>query len=121
MQRRTPRAEPRQKRMRWVGKGLKGKGKGMVRHQRREKDPIDYVSNGVIRRLCRRAGITRISSTVYVRVRRMIKNFVTVLMRIACLYCSHDRVITIKPIHVICALKNQGITFLGESTTNKKA
>lgn len=105
--------------MRFQGKGLKGKGKIPVRHQRREKDPVDYISDGVIRRLCRRAGIVRISSSLYRRVRRMIRNFIRVIMRNACLYCANGKTITIKPVHVICALAKEGIIFFGDPTTHE--
>ncbi|KAF2451584.1 hypothetical protein P171DRAFT_426091 [Karstenula rhodostoma CBS 690.94] len=72
-----------------MGLGL-GKGKGAVglgtkgllkRHKKVQRDTIQGITKGDIRRLARRGGIKRISATVYADVRDVLKDRLSTLLR----------------------------------------
>lgn len=46
------------------GKG-KGKGFGKAKHRSKDKDVLTGITKPAIRRLARRGGVKRISSTIY--------------------------------------------------------
>lgn len=60
-----------------------------------------------IRRLCRRAGIKRLSATIYDSVRHVAKIYLDELIRHTLTYTGHARRKTVVAMDVVYALKNQ--------------
>lgn len=74
------------------GVGNKGLGKsGSKRHKFKARDNSNAISKGSVRRLCRRAGIKRISGELYESVRKDCRDFVTKIVTGAITYCQHSR------------------------------
>lgn len=93
--------------------GGKG-GKGMKRHRKVLRDNIQGVTKPAIRRLCRRAGVKRISSMVYETVRGKLKTFLDGVIRDAVVYCEHGHRKTVTAMDVVLGLKrSQGMSFYG--------
>lgn len=69
------------------GKGIQGLGKGGARRHRRVLgDSIQGIKNGSIRKLARRAGIRRISNTLYAIVRELLEKYLRQILRDALMY-----------------------------------
>ena len=84
------------------------------RHQNPpQKDVIDGVTKPAIRRLCRRAGIKRISGLMYIDVRRELKKFLEKTLFDAMIYTDHARRNTVTANDVVYALKRQGKQLYG--------
>ena len=93
------------------GKGL-GKG-GAKRHRKVLKDNLTGITKPAIRRLARRGGVKRISSTIYNEARGVLKVFLTNVIRDAVTYTEHARRKTVTAMDVVYALKRQGKTLYG--------
>jgi histone H4 len=81
------------------------------------KDSVDgIVTNGAIRRLARRGGVQRISSSSNSHVRDYIDDFLNRVVRDSLSYCEHRRAMTITAMDVVYALKKNGRTLYGYGT-----
>ena len=70
------------------GKG-KGKGFGKAKHRSKDKDVLTGITKPAIRRLARRGGVKRISSTIYPQTREVLKAFLDVVIRDSLIYTDH--------------------------------
>ena len=96
------------------GKGGKGLGKGGAkRHRRVLRDTVQGISKPAIRRLARRAGVTRISGLIYEETRSVLKVFLENVIRDAVTYTEHARRKTVTAMDVVYALKRMGRTLYG--------
>ena len=98
------------------GKGGKGMGKGLgsaVRHRKILRENILGVTKPAIRRLARRGGVKRISGLIYEEVRKVLRSFLTAVVRDAIAYCEHGKRKTITAMDVVYSLKRQGRTIYG--------
>ena len=94
------------------GKG-KGKGFGKAKHRSKEKDVLTGITKPAIRRLARRGGVKRISSTIYPQTREVLKAFLDVVIRDSLIYTDHAQRKTVTSQDVVYALKRQGKTMYG--------
>lgn len=94
------------------GKG-KGKGFGKAKHRTKEKDVLTGITKPAIRRLARRGGVKRISSTIYPQTREVLKAFLDVVIRDSLIYTDHAQRKTVTSQDVVYALKRQGKTMYG--------
>merc|ERR1712110_424382 len=90
-------------------KGRKGRG----RRGRNQKSVLDRISSGSIRRLARRGGVKRISSSIYADTRLVIHEFLDGVLRDAITYTHHANRKTVTTSDVVYALKRQGRTIYG--------
>ncbi|KAF2994513.1 hypothetical protein E8E13_002839 [Curvularia kusanoi] len=90
------------------GMGLGGKGAGKKRHQKIQRDTVQGVTKGDIRRLARRGGVKRISATIYNDVREALKARLTSILRevVAVLELSGRKTVSVTD--VIFILNRQG-------------
>ena len=95
------------------GKGKTGKNFGAKRIKRNSKDVILGITKPAIRRLARRGGVKRISSSIYEETRIILKNFLDGVVRDAVVYTEHARRKTVIAMDVIYALKRQGRSLYG--------
>jgi histone H4 len=87
--------------------------KAPVRHGKKLKDNIQGITAPAIRRMARRAGVKRISGTVYEDQRERIKNLITMVMRTAIVYTQHARRKTVTPMDIVLGLKRVGTNLYG--------
>lgn len=87
--------------------------KGPVRHAKPLKDNIQGITAPAIRRMARRAGVKRISGTVYEDQRERIKNLVTMVLRSAIVYTQHARRKTVTPMDIVLGLRRVGTNLYG--------
>ncbi len=92
------------------GKGRSGKGK---RRGGNKKSTLDRISSNSIRRLARRGGIKRVSSSIYGDTRLVIHAFLDGVLRDAITYTHHANRKTVTTTCVVYALKRQGRTIYG--------
>ncbi len=71
------------------------------------------ISNGSIRRLARRAGVKRISKTVYGVVRKIVQDYLHQLAFESGCYASARNSTVISTKDVLCALRKQGRSIYG--------
>ena len=98
------------------GKGGKSYGKignGAKRIHRNTKEVILGITKPAIRRLARRGGVKRISSSIYEETRIVLKNFLESVVRDAIVYTEHSRRKTVIAMDIIYALKRQGRSLYG--------
>ena len=91
-------------------------GDGQVeakRHQNPQKDVLEGVTRPAIRRLCRRAGIKRISGLMYLNVRTELQKFLEKTLFDAMIYMNYARRNTMTANDVVYALKRQGKQLYG--------
>jgi histone H4 len=100
--------------------GKLGKVSGKNGGKRIEKKPgknnrasILGVTKPAIRRLARRGGVKRISSTIYDETRGVLKSFLENVIRDSVTYTEHAKRKTVTAIDVVYALKRQGRTLYG--------
>ena len=86
------------------GKG-KGKGFGKAKHRSKDKDVLTGITKPAIRRLARRGGVKRISSTIYPQTREVLKAFLDVVIRDSLIYTDHAQRKTVTSQDVVYALK----------------
>jgi histone H4 len=90
--------------------------KGMMSHRKRHNTPrndIHGITKSAIRRLARRGGVKMISSGIYEETRKILKEFLTLIIRDAVTHTEHARRITVGAMDVLYALKQQGRTLYG--------
>lgn len=96
------------------GKGGKGLGKGGAKRARKLlRDSIQGVTKPAIRRLARRGGVKRISSTIYEETRSVLKCFLEGLLLDATTITEHMKRKTVTASDVVYALKKGGRTLYG--------
>ena len=71
------------------------------------------ITKPAIRRLARRGGVKRISSTIYKEVRNVLQAFLGAVVRDAITYTEHAKRRTVTAMDVVYALKRQGRTLYG--------
>lgn len=59
------------------------------KHRTKEKDVLTGITKPAIRRLARRGGVKRISSTIYPQTREVLKAFLDVVIRDSLIYTDH--------------------------------
>ena len=98
-------------------KGMKTakKGDGSKRHQKssQQKEPLERIVKGDIRRLARRGGVKRISGLLYEETRGVLKAFLETVVRDAITYAEHSKRHTVSSTDVVYALKRHGRTIYG--------
>jgi histone H4 len=91
------------------GGGQRGMGAGGVaRRHRVQRDNLERISKGAIRRLARRAGITRIGSQVDEFTRQLLKDYLEHVVRDTIVFTEYQRHKTISQGDVKEALRRQG-------------
>merc|ERR1719198_895294 len=80
---------------------------------RKGRASILGVTKPAIRRLARRGGVKRISSTIYEETRGVLKAFLENVIRDSVTYTEHAKRKTVTAIDVVYALKRQGRTLYG--------
>lgn len=83
------------------------------KHRSKEKDVLTGITKPAIRRLARRGGVKRISSTIYPQTREVLKAFLDVVIRDSLIYTDHAQRKTVTSQDVVYALKRQGKTMYG--------
>jgi histone H4 len=101
-----------------AGRGKVGKmanKSGSKKHVKADKNlPADgLITNGAIRRLARRGGVSRISFNVHGPVRQYIDDFLERVVRDSLTYAEHGRRMTITAMDVVYALKKNGRVLYG--------
>lgn len=92
-------------------KGGKGLGIGGVkRHRKILRDSIQGISKPAIRRLARRTGVQRISSSIYEEARGALHTFLQDVIRDTISYTEASRRKTVTITHVLYGLKRHGRT-----------
>ncbi|CAI9574090.1 unnamed protein product [Staurois parvus] len=95
------------------GCGRKGNGLGKGSagcHRRVVQEGIQGISKYAIRRLARKAGVTRISGLIYEEIRRVLKIFLQNVICDALPYTEYARRKTVTAMDIAYALKRQGHT-----------
>jgi histone H4 len=82
-------------------------------HRKPQSSAIQNLSKQAIRRLARRGGVKRMSSTVYDEIRVALKQYLEKLIRDAILYAEHGRRRTMTAMDVVYASKRQNRTLYG--------
>ncbi|KAJ3188658.1 hypothetical protein HDU85_004372 [Gaertneriomyces sp. JEL0708] len=75
------------------------------RHRRILKDNLKGITKPAIRRLARRGGVKRMSMTIYDEVRRVLKLFLTDVLKDTIAYTEHRQAKTVNAMDVVYALK----------------
>ena len=84
-----------------------------VRHRKEAPSKRPFITKPVIRRMCRRAGIKRISGMIYEDIRALLKVFVENTLVDANTYAEYARRKTITANDILYALKRHGQTVYG--------
>jgi histone H4 len=100
------------------GKNSKVVGKSLAAKKNTKslnpKPTIDtQITNGAIRRLARRGGVSRISYGTNNHVREYIDEFLNKIVRDSLSYCEYRKAMTITAMDVVYALKKNGQTIYG--------
>lgn len=83
------------------------------RHRKIHRDAISGISKNELRRLARRGGVKRISSSIYDESRDALRWFLAEIIQSAVTYTEHARRTTVTTPDVIYALKRHGRTLYG--------
>ena len=87
-----------------------------MRHKKvQAREGGEAIGRTTIRRLARRAGVTRISGMIYPEVHKEMKSFLNDVVRNSLLYAEHGKRKTVMTMDVLYALKRQGRTLYGYS------
>ena len=81
----------------------------------KKKTTIQGITKPAIRRLARRGGVKRISSTIYGEIRDVLTIFLDKVVNDALTYTEHAKRKTVTAMDVVYALKRQGRTIYGFS------
>jgi len=101
------------------GKGGKGLGKaGAKRHQKTTGS--SEIGKPSIRRLCRKAGVKRISGKIYEDVRAIMEEEMTTIIGHALTYAQYRAVKTVKTTDIVMAARRQGSVMAGFATAPRK-
>uniref|UniRef100_A0A914PTT4 Histone H4 n=1 Tax=Panagrolaimus davidi TaxID=227884 RepID=A0A914PTT4_9BILA len=91
----------------------RGKGEGAKRQRQVLHDSIHGITNPVIRRLARRAGVKRSSELIYEETRVILKHFLEEVIRDSVTYCEYAKRKTLTAMDVVRVLKRQRRTLYG--------
>ncbi|OAQ97876.1 hypothetical protein LLEC1_04541 [Akanthomyces lecanii] len=86
----TARGGPQQLR-----KGVAGKTIGARRSRKIVKDAVSGVTRPAIRRLARRGGVKRMSAAIYEVARKVMRDHLTEILKICCIYVDHRKTKTV--------------------------
>ncbi|GAW18881.1 hypothetical protein ANO14919_083640 [Xylariales sp. No.14919] len=95
-----------------LGKGLGGKG-GIKRHRKILRDNILGITKPAIRRLARRGGVKRISSTIYEEARTAMRKRLEEIIRDCVTYTEYREAKTVTVNDVLHSLRRQGRPIYG--------
>lgn len=84
-----------------------------LRHRKVLRNKLDGISKADIRRLARRGGVVRISSSAYQEVREVLRIYLHRIMHTAIIYAEYGRRKTVTVHDVIHSLKREGRTLFG--------
>ena len=105
--------QPQPSRASWTAKKLTPKG-GYMRHPKRFlrplSHPISKIGKPTIRRIARRGGVKRIDSRIYDFCRASMASFIRRVHYDAMVYCASARLKTVTDVHLLYALKRNGMT-----------
>ncbi|KAH6676497.1 histone-fold-containing protein [Halenospora varia] len=90
-----------------------GKGKAHKRHRKLLRDNIQGITKGDIRRMARRGGVKRISSTIYEDARGAIKAYLERVLRDCVAVMEYGSRKTVTVSDVIFTLRRQGRPIYG--------
>ncbi|KAM0681202.1 hypothetical protein GINT2_000397 [Glugoides intestinalis] len=97
-----------------TGRGKGGKSaKGVAKRHRKPQTGSNKISGPAIRRLARRAGVSRVGAGCIPEVNDAAVNYLTSLLDCCRIYCSHSKRKTINCQDVIYALKRLGTKYMG--------
>ena len=99
-----------------AGRGKAGKlasKEGAKRTTKKVGQGINEITNGAIRRLARRGGVKRISSTSYEPTRQFVDYFLDRVVRDCVTYAEHAKRRTVTAMDVVYALKKNGKVIFG--------
>lgn len=97
------------------GKGgaKNAKSGGAAKRHRKPASSSYKISGPAIRRLARRAGVTRVSSGCHPEVNNAAIHYLTDLLDCCKIYCTHGKRKTINCMDVIYSLKRLGTKYMG--------
>lgn len=95
------------------GKNIKMNQPMMRRRTFTYKDNIYGIRNPCIRKLARKAGVKRISLSVYDNIRLFYTNFLTKVLRDAIIRTEHSRRRTVFTRDIVASLQGVGISLYG--------
>ncbi len=87
--------------------------KKSVRRDRPKPTPRANISNGELKRLARRAGVTRLGKGVPEETRALLREFLTKVIRSAVTLVEHADRKTVSALDVVYGLKLNGISLVG--------
>ena len=93
-----------------LGAGL---GKGPSKFKLVWKELPKGLSKRAVRRLARRGGVKRISNLIHQETQKILRSFLTMLIKDAVIYTSHSGRKTVTALDVILSLNRQGHTLYG--------
>ena len=91
----------------------KSAGAGGKRVKKVLKANASSVSQGSIKRLARRAGVKRVSATVYGEIRSVLRSFVDGVVRDATAYVEVRKARTVSTQDIVAALRKRGRSIYG--------
>lgn len=95
------------------GKSAKSAKGGAAKRHRKQTATSNKISGPAIRRLARRAGVSRVGSGCFPEVNTAAVNYLTDLLDCCRAYCTHSKRKTINCMDVIYALKRLGTKYMG--------
>lgn len=96
------------------GKNAKAAAKNATKKSMRRVEIKDgIITNGAIRRLARRGGVKRLSSSSNSHVRDYVDDFLNRVVRDSLSYAEHRKAMTITAMDVVYALKKNGRVLYG--------
>lgn len=95
------------------GKGAKSAKGGAAKRHRKQTVSTHKISGPAIRRLARRAGVTRVGSGCFPEVNAAAESYLADLLDCCRAYCTHSKRKTINCMDVIYSLKRFGTKYMG--------
>ncbi|TLD16789.1 uncharacterized protein PgNI_01781 [Pyricularia grisea] len=83
-------------------------GAGGKRHRKIQRDTIQGITKGDIRRLARRGGVKRLAGMIYDETREAMKKYLERILRDCVAYCDYCRAKTVTVHDVLHSLKRIG-------------
>ncbi|KAF5140464.1 histone h4 [Vairimorpha ceranae] len=94
------------------GKGSKS-AKGIAKKHRKIASNEESISKPAIRRLARRAGVSRVGSGCFNEIRVAAKSYMTGIISYSFVYANHAKRKTITCSDVLYSLKKMGVKYMG--------
>ena len=86
---------------------------GLKRFYRNNKEAILGITNTAIKRLARKGGVKRLSSSIYDEVRACLKNYIDLIVKDCVIFTEHAKRKTISVFDIINSLKRKGKMIYG--------